>query len=183
VMEDDDRTLFDRQTAERPIELVAIGETAGAVCLIRLHRDDADVRDERPLATSLVVAGPKEQPVEPRVEAGCVAELRQVSPRLEKGRLDRVLGPTAIVDDANGDGMEAIDRGRRERPERVAITIPRPLDEIQHWLSTPADPALSQGMAARRVQTFTYHSEWLQTGGCAVIGRSRGHPRIAGELS
>ena len=110
VMKDDDRPLLDRQSVERPLHLVSVGQVAGAVDLARFDRNDADAGDVGMLSLCLVVAGPDQKPVEPRVEAGGVTERREVAPRLQERRLDRVLGPIPVVNDPHRYGVETIDR-------------------------------------------------------------------------
>jgi hypothetical protein len=56
-----------------------------------------------------------------------------------------------IVDDPNSDRMEPIDRRCGERPERVAVTRPRPVNELQHLALHPGrfDPFTGYGRASQ----------------------------------
>ncbi len=152
VVQDDDRTLLDRQAAESTLQLIAIRERAGCVGNRWLDRRNNDACDECPLSAALVIARPNDQPIEPCVKAPRITQRRQVSPGDQERGLHRVFRLVTIVDDAHGDGVQTIDRRRCQRPERVAVTMHCAVDEIQHWCS-PSIRSL-HGMAGALPQTF-----------------------------
>jgi hypothetical protein len=120
----------------------------------------------------LVVASPQEQTVQPCVEAARIAKRADIPPRLHEGGLDRVLGTVTIVNDSHRDRIEPVDRRHGERPERFAIALLRPLDEIQHLRSVRLSP--SQGMAVACPETFEVRGRPASCGqGRGLVGERR----------
>jgi hypothetical protein len=60
------------------------------------------------LASCLLDADVREQPVDPRVEPVRIAEAREVTPGDHQRVLQSVLGPVDVAEDALCDGEEAI---------------------------------------------------------------------------
>ena len=99
-MQDEDRPLIDREPAERPLQLVAVGDGGAAVRgRWPIHGQDPDVG--RPLASPLrfVVAGVDEDPMDPGLEALGLPQVRDPAPGEHEGVLQRVLGETRVAQD------------------------------------------------------------------------------------
>ena len=82
-------------------------------------------------------AAVEDHPIRPGIEPIRVAQVGQVAPDLDEGRLERIAGGIAIAEDPQGDRVEAVAHLRR-RPGRKASRSPllRPFDEgpIHHGL-------------------------------------------------
>jgi hypothetical protein len=130
VVEHENRPLLGRQPSEAAIDLVAIGQAAGLVGTRRsVDRQHPDVRRPFPGATSFLVAGVDEDPVEPHVESVWVAQTRQLPPGVHEGLLDGVLRPAGVVEDPQRDGVEPVGVHAGEGAERVSVASSRLLDD------------------------------------------------------
>ncbi len=131
VVQDENRPLFDREPAICPLQFVAVGDGVGLVRGRRpANRQDPDVG--RPVASPLrfVVAGVNEDPMDPRLEAICITEMREPPPGENEGTLQRVLGETAVAQDPVRDGVEDVTDLVHQDGERLAVAAAGPLDEV-----------------------------------------------------
>jgi hypothetical protein len=71
-----------------------------------------------------------EDPVDPRLEAVRIAQMRELPPGEHEGVLQRVLGQTAVAQDPMGNRIELIADLVHQDGERLAITRAGPLDEV-----------------------------------------------------
>jgi hypothetical protein len=113
------------------LELVAIGDRVDAVSLDPvIDRQDMEVWRPAARPAGLRVASPEEQPVRPGIEAGRVAELRQVTPDAEERLLAGVLGEVRVAQDPVGDRVQSITHVDREARKCPAIEALRPDHEV-----------------------------------------------------
>ena len=91
-MENDGDPLLGLQAPEAAFQLVAIGGGLAAVRLCRLELEDPDLCRARSVTPTLVGAGIHKQPMQPGIEPLGIAEVGQLSPGLDEGFLDCVLG-------------------------------------------------------------------------------------------
>jgi len=123
-MQDEYRPMLDRYAPEGAIERIALDDREQAIRPDRpVDRQDSDVGRPRPATPGLGVAGMDEQPANPRLEAGGVAERRELAPGRDEGALQGILGKVAIAQDPRGDRIEPITGQMNQRRERLTITI------------------------------------------------------------
>jgi hypothetical protein len=120
-MEDHDRPLLGLQAPEAALELIAIRQSVRAVVGRRLGPDDPNLGRPAALVPALIGAGVDEEPTEPGIEPVRVTESRQLSPCMDEGFLDGVLGALPVAEDEARDGEEAVARRDRERLEGLVI--------------------------------------------------------------
>ena len=82
-----------------------------------------------PTPVGLDVAGPDEDPGQPRLEPIGVAKRREVAPGVDEGDLDRVLGSIEIAQDPIRNRDESIAGDGHQAGVRVLVTFDRQLDE------------------------------------------------------
>jgi hypothetical protein len=114
------------------LELVAIGDRVDAVRLDPVidRQDMEGFGAQRRVRRGPRAASPEEQPVRPGIEAGRVAELRQVTPDAEGRLLAGVLGEVRVAQDPVGDRVQSITHDDREARTCPAIEALRPDDEV-----------------------------------------------------
>ena len=127
VVQHHHRAMVDRQAAEAALELVAIDDRAQVVVRDGLvHRQQPEVRRPAALFPALGVAGAHEEPVRPGLEAGRVAELREVLPDGEQRLLRRVLGEIEVAQDPARHGKEPIGDLGGDEGVRLLVTVAGP---------------------------------------------------------
>ena len=131
VVEGDDDALIHVESAEGPLDLVALDHRGGAV---RhgwvIDGSELDLDRSSPGAPELVVTGSYEEAVQPGVESVRVAQPGQVPPGANEGLLDGVSRSLGIPEDEPGGGVQAIDRGACEHGKGVMIALLRPFHEV-----------------------------------------------------
>jgi hypothetical protein len=156
VMEHHYRALVEIESREPAVERIALGdqEIVADVDPVVL-RDDAQLNDRTALFTpGMPVAGPNEQPVQPRIEPLRIPQPADVSPGLDERLLGCVLRSVAITKDQAGDRVQSSERARDERREGLMIAFARPLSQIQLHRRPPSSARLlwsrskSSGMGA-----------------------------------
>ena len=159
VVQDEDRPLIDREPAERPLQLVAVGD--GRRCrpgspAARSGRTGRWPSRARPLR--LVVAGVDEDPMDPGLEAVGFPQVRDPAPGEHEGVLQRVLGETRVAQDPLGDRVERIADLVHQDGERLTIALTGLLDEVSIHLDLrwsrpvwPRSPTMT-GLPGRNVQ-------------------------------
>jgi hypothetical protein len=108
VVEHHHRPVIHREAAEATLELVAIDDRAQVVVDWLVAWQQPQVRRPATLTAALGVAGAHEEPVRPGLEAGRVAELRDVLPDRNQRLLGRVLGKVQVAQDPARHGKEVI---------------------------------------------------------------------------
>jgi hypothetical protein len=136
VVLDEDGPLLDRHAREGAIERIALDDREQAIRTDRpVDRKDPNIGCPRPATPGLGVAGMDEQPTNPGLEAGRVAERRELAPGRDEGALQGILGKVAIAQDPGRDRVQPVagrvDQGR----ERIAITVSGSNDEVFHQVS------------------------------------------------
>jgi hypothetical protein len=147
VVEHHDGSVVDRQAFEAGLELVAVRDVSTPIRDGRFGARRLDGDLEPPPPVDLVLRGTDEDPVQPAVEAGDVAELGELAPAPDERLLDRILGEIRVAQHEPGDRVEAVHLARGELPERLAVTLPRSFDEVlSHRLHRegPASPGRRQ---------------------------------------
>ena len=137
-MENECDPLIGLQTPEAAFQLVAIGGGLAAVGLCRLEPKDPDLRGARSMAPTLVGARIHEQPMQPGIEPIGIAQAGQLSPGLDEGFLDCVLGQLDVAEHEAGDPKETVAGGAREDLEGLVITAPGRLHESSRHPRTSA---------------------------------------------
>ena len=137
-MENDGDPLLGLQAPEAAFQLVAIGRGLAAVRLCRLELEDPDLRRARSVAPTLVGAGIHEQPMQPGIEPLGIAQAGQLSPGLDEGFLDCVLGQLDVAEHEAGNPEETVAGGDREDLEGLVITAPGRLHESSRHLGSSA---------------------------------------------
>ena len=140
VMQHEDRPLFDREPAERPLQLVAVGE-GGAAIRRRwpIHGQDADLRRPLPRPLRFVVAGVDEDAMDPGFEPLRLPKIRESAPGQHEGILQRVLGQTRVAQDPMGDGVEGITDLVHQDREGLPVARSGPFDEVSIHLDPSGD--------------------------------------------
>ena len=130
-MEDEDGALPDGEPPEGPLEQVAVVHGQVVVGAVRA----LDGKDPRalvpPLATpGLGVARVGEDAVEPRFEAGRVAQGSKLGPGRDQGGLDGVLGQVDIAEDPHRDRQASVAHHSRQGIERFRVALLRLADQL-----------------------------------------------------
>ena len=145
-MQDEDRPLFDREPAERPLQFVAVGQ---GVARVRrrgpVHGQDADGCGPGACPLRFVVAGVHEDPMDPCFEFVGIPEPGQSPPGEHEGVLQRVLGETRVAQDPVGTRVERVADLVHQDGERLAISLPGLFDEVSIH---PRPPVATATMAA-----------------------------------
>ena len=183
-MQDHHRTVVDGEPPERPLQLVAIDDLAGA---IRLHRliGGKQAHVGRPVAgpACLGVAGAHEEPVRPGVEARRVAELRKIPPDGQQRLLRRVLGEVEVAQNSMRDRMEPIAHGHGEAREGLLVAVLRANHEIGIHASS-ARPATRSRLLTRYGRQETHPDSIFgpkrSLAGHGEAGRKRVPPGVGG---
>jgi len=131
VVQDEDRSLFDRELPERAFQLVAIGE-GGAAIRRRWpsHRQDPDVGSPVAGPLRFVVARVDEDPMDPCLEAVRIPKLREPAPGEDEGVLQRILGEPWVAQDPLGDRVEAVADLVHQDGECFSVAPAGLLDEV-----------------------------------------------------
>ena len=92
-----------------------------------------------------VVAGVDEDPMDPRLEAVRLPQVRDPAPGEDEGVLQSVLGETRVAQDPMGDGVERVADLVHQDGERLTIALAGQLDEVSihvdlRWCPSPAGP-------------------------------------------
>ena len=125
MVKDDHRPLLGRQPPESPFQLVTNGNRAFWTC--GRGSGSIDVELDGGMASISFggsIAGTHEQAMEPRIESIGIAQPSQILPGSDQGVLHRILRSLIIAKDQAGNGKEATRAARRQRRERVQVTIP-----------------------------------------------------------
>src|SRR5262249_25525579 len=144
--------LLDRDPPERTLQLVAIDDGQGMIRGRRsFHRQDPDASGPVPGPRRLVVAGMNEDPMDPRLEAVCVPQPRELPPGEDEGVLQRVLGETRVAQDPERDREERIADLVHQDGERLTVAPTGPFDEVSIHLDLrlprpewPRSPSLTE---------------------------------------
>ena len=106
--------------------------------------------------------------MEPRIEAIGVTQPAQVLPCSDQGILDRVLRHLVVAQDEAGDTKQATRTARRQRRERIEVTLPGTNDEV----------ALDRTTLWLRRRTPAFSSVWaLESRICSVFDDGHGNGR------
>src|SRR4051812_14709161 len=188
MREDEDRSLFDRQSPEGAIEQISIVERERLVGSSRsVDRKDSNVGVPRSRAACLGIAGVDQEALQPGVETVRIAEARQLTPGDHQRLLYGVLGPSDVPQDPSGDPHQPV----AARPDKDGECLPVPvlclLDEVSiHEIGPPWRPSgtpsdCTESGRPVRVQSRDAHCRW-EVGGVAT--EPRGQPsRVASTLS
>jgi hypothetical protein len=154
-VEDDRDALIGLQAPEATLQLVAIGGCLAGVGLRRLEPEDPDLGRAGSMAPALVGAGIDEQAVQPGVEPIGIAQAGQLSPGLDEGFLDGVLGKWEVAEHEARDPEEAVSGRDREDLEGLVVTALGRLDECSRHPGSSATTHLAacepyDGMVAPR---------------------------------
>ena len=132
VAKDENRALLGHEPSERTVELVSVGNAQQLVGRSRtIERKHSQVRDPAALTPGLGDAHVGEQPVHPSVEAGWIAEARQITPGDHQRVLQSILGPSDVPEDPVGDREEPVAAQSHQVDECDLVTALRRLDEIE----------------------------------------------------
>ena len=130
VVQHEDRALLDRQPAESPLQLVAIGQDGAAVRgRWAVERQAADLGGPRSGTSRLVVAGVDEDSMDPGLEALRIPQPRHLAPGQDEGVLQRVLGQSRVAQDPLCDRLERSTDLVHQDGERLTIAVTGLLDE------------------------------------------------------
>jgi len=128
----EDRALLRHEPSEGAVQLVSVGNAQEVIGRGRaLQRQHAQVRDPASLPPGLGDAHVGKQPVHPGVEAGRIAEARQVTPGDHQSVLQSILGPSDVPEDPVGDREEPVAAQPHQVDERDLVATPCRLDEIE----------------------------------------------------
>ena len=121
-MQDEDRSLLDRQAPEHALELVAIHDGHQAIRTGRpVDRQDSDVGRPCPATPGLGVAGMDDHLADPGFEAVWVAQGGKLAPDRDEGPLQGILGQIAVAQDPDGQRVRPVTDQLDQCPERLAI--------------------------------------------------------------
>ena len=179
-MQDEDRSVLDRQASERPIECVAVVDREECIRGRRpVDRQDADVCRPRAPTPGLGVARVDEQAPDPGFEAIWVSQRRELAPDGDESALQGVLGEIVVAQDPRGKRVHPVAGHVDQRRERIAITVLCLDDEVSHHRSlcrrcrmAPSHPMST--LAGRNVQA----SGQIDSGGAGRLGSGRGRRAI-----
>ena len=131
VVEDEDGALLNGEPPEGPLEQVAVIHGQVVVGAVRA-RDGKDPRGlGPPLATpGLGIARVGEDAVEPRFEAGWVAQASELGPGRDQGGLDGVLGQVDVAEDPHRDRQASVAHHARQGVERFRVALLRLTDQL-----------------------------------------------------
>jgi hypothetical protein len=130
VAEDEDGPLFRRKPPEPAVELVAIMDVQVPIpgsWFVRLEQDD--ICREPPVTSGLGVAGVDEDAMDPSFESIRVAEARKLSPHLDEGRLNRILGEAGVAQDPMRDEDAPIADHTNQGAEGLLVALPGTVHE------------------------------------------------------
>ena len=131
VVQDEDRPLFGRQSAEPAVELVPVGYGEQVIgCGRSIDRQHAKVRCPAPLARRLGDADIDQEALKPRIEAVRIAETPEVTPGDHQRVLQGILGPIDVAEDPLGDREQSVTPNADQVDECVPIPVPCRLHEI-----------------------------------------------------
>jgi len=148
VVEDDDRSVLCAQRRECPLERVAVGDLVGiedARQLVVVGHDAHHRGPPAPRPARRSIAGPDDQPVQPGIEPGRVAEAGQVAPGRPQRLLHGVLRVVMVPEDADRDREEPVDPVAGQRVEGIGVAAGRPSNQL--FVHRPS------GVADRRPST------------------------------
>jgi hypothetical protein len=149
VVEDHDRAVVDGQAPKSPLERLAVRYATRVVGDARLEPQALHAGGETASSAKLVSRRAHEDPVQPPVEGGDVAELRELTPAPDESLLDRILRQIGVAQDQPGHGVQAVDLESRELPESLPVTLPRPFDEVLPHASTTVRVPVVRSAATR----------------------------------
>jgi hypothetical protein len=138
VVEDQDGTLLGRKSPETPLELIPIvhgQDLVGGIGVLALHGEDARQRTSSPLR--LDIAAADENPMQPRLEARRISQAGELTPGLDEGRLDRVLGEAGVAKDPKRDRHAPVAKFLRQGTEGLSVPMPRAFDDWCEHLAPP----------------------------------------------
>jgi hypothetical protein len=127
---DENGPVLDAQALEPTLELLAEGDRPRSIGFSRLEVQDANIRGVAPLRPEFVVDGVQEKPMQPAIEAGRLAQRRQIPPAPDEGLLCGILGSIRIAQDEPSDRIQPIDDCRGQQVEGSAIAVSGALDEL-----------------------------------------------------
>lgn len=129
VVQRDDRSMAGVESPQRVVQGLAVGEPAGQICCrgtVEWTHFDFDWPSST--ATEDIEAGVDGQPMQPRIESIRVVQPGQVSPRVDEGVLDRVVGEFLIPKNEAGGGVEPGNGEVDEDREGIMVAFARPFD-------------------------------------------------------
>ena len=138
VVEDHDRAVVDREMPKASLELVPVREVSRTVRHRRFHPDGLNGALVAPAPPVLIRGRAQEDPIQPRVEALDVAQLRKLPPAANKRLLDGILGQVLVAEDQPGNRVEAVDLAGGELPEGFSISPLRSLDKVSPHVRPPS---------------------------------------------
>jgi hypothetical protein len=141
VVEDDHRPLLGRKPPEPTFQLVTNSNRALRISAAGRSRS-TDVEfdsDVTPVTFGRSIAGSYEYAMKPCIEAIGITQPTQVLPGSDQGVLDCVLGQLVVAQDEASDSKQATRTPRRQRRERIQVTLPGTnyevaLDRTTLWL-------------------------------------------------
>src|SRR5438093_4930979 len=119
--EDERRAVLDGESLKAWLELLAHGHVVGAIADAGLRPQDADDRAVPPDRPELFLDGTQQEPVQPGVEPGGIAQRGQVAPASYERLLHRILGALHVAQDQSRNAVQAIDDEYRYPVERVPV--------------------------------------------------------------
>jgi hypothetical protein len=141
VVHNEQRALFARQAAERPLDLVRSSNAdlrvVGAGPGVEIG-DDVKAGLPAPGVANLAVAGVDEKLEEPRFESAFVSQLGQFAPRDQERLLNRILCSATVAQDPVRDRVEPIAQRQDQRCERLLVPSFGPIDEFGVHQDLPA---------------------------------------------
>lgn len=124
-MEDEDGSLLRRKSPEPALQLVTVvnrQELIGGGRCIDLEQDD--VGREMPASSRLRIAGVDEDPMKPRLEPIEVAQRRELTPHMDEGHLDGVLGQARVAEDPVGNEDAPVADLANQGAEGLLVALP-----------------------------------------------------------
>ena len=151
VVEHHHGSVVDGESAESSLELIAVGDRPEL--LVRsgrlVSRHDPEIRAPAPNSMTLGVAGANEEPVRPRLKAGGVAKLWQISPDGQQRLLRRVLGQIRVAQDPVRHCMEAVTDGDGEAREGLLVSSLRAGHQLEVHVAPTGGAGFAPTLSAR----------------------------------
>ena len=181
MVQDDDGALRRREGEERLFDELAVGEGVDPVLGRRLRaragrrRRHAAHASGVPLRSArLLVAGADEEFREPGIEALRFTEPRELTPCLDHGLLDRVLGRVRLPEDLARHSQQPLTGRTDELLEGVLVAARSPTDQIGQSLASSWEPASRHAQRSR--PAGTERGAAFINRGCAAPLVIPGHP-------
>ena len=131
VAEDDDRTLFGRQSAKDRFEQVTVRGDGGDVADRRaIRRNELDLDRPPAAAAQDVDARTGDETAQPSLEPIRITERGEAAPCADEPILDRVSREIVVPEDQSGGSVQPRDEHAGEQRKGVMIAPLRPLDEF-----------------------------------------------------